>query len=300
MVGMRGMCLFLGLASPLPATAQVDDPATTPVVFAPGTVSVEGGNVFRGAFSPDGREFWFFRKVTEGEEDYRIFVSRLTEDGGWGPPEKVLLGGEYSELYPSISPDGGRMVFTSYRPIPGDTSDHPNAHLWYVDRNPDGSWGTPVFMSAPSTLANYDNNPRFRPDGTIEFRSTTPDWSTNTRHVTRWEGTRYGPAEPDTTLNAWDEWPDDVVVSSATLSPDGALAIFDVRHRGEEGLGPSDLWYSRLEDGDWTDPRPLEAGVNTPGDFENFVVFSPDGCAIHFVRGFHLYWRVETDAAAPR
>ena len=292
--------LLLTLTSPRPAPGQLEEPPTTAVVFAPGTVSVEGGNVFRGAFSPDGREFWFFRKVTEGEEDYRIFVSRRTEEAGWGQPEKVLLGGEYSELYPSISPDGGRMVFASYRPIPGDTSDHPNAHLWYVDRNPDGSWGTPVFMSAPSTLANYDNNPRFRPDGSIEFGSTTPDWSTNTRHVTRWAGTRYVPAEPDTTLNAWSEWSDDVVVSHVTLSPDGALAIFDVRHRNEEGLGTSDLWFSRLEDGDWSDPEPLEGGVNTPEDFENFAVFTPDGRELLFVRGFHLYWRIGTDAATGR
>jgi hypothetical protein len=290
-----GSLLLVLLLAPAASAQEATMGAT---VFAPGTISIEGGNVYRGAFTPDGREFWFFRKVTEGEEDYRIFVSRLSDDGSWGAPERVLLAGEYSELYPSISPDGGRMVFTSYRSVPGDTTDHPNANLWYVDRNPDGSWGTPVFMSAASTLANYDNNPRFRPDGAVEFGSTTPDWSRNDRFVTRWDGTRYGPPEPDPMPDAWARWRDDVTISNATLSPDGTLAVLDVREQDDEGRpGPSDLWFSRLVEGGWSEPERLAAGVNTPGDFENFAVFSPDGGTLHFVRGFHLYWRVLTEAA---
>jgi hypothetical protein len=288
---------LLGLAIATSTSAQEPSAPAEAEVFAPGAISIEDGNVYRGGFSPDGREFWFFRKVTEGEEDYRIFVSRLSDDGAWGEPERVLLGGEFSELYPSISPDGGRMVFASYRPIPGDPSDHPNANLWYVDRNPDGSWGTPVFMAAASTLANYDNNPRFRPDGAIEFGSTTPDWSTNTRLVTRWDGAQYGPPEPDTLLAAWAGWRDDMSISNATLSPDGTLAILDVRERGPEGLGPSDLWFSRRRDDGWSELEKVGGGVNTPDDFENFVVFSPDGSTIHFVRGFRLYWRVPTAIA---
>ena len=277
--------------------AQENSLLAEPVVFAPGVVSVEGGNVFRGAFSPDGLEFWFFRKVTEGEEDYRIFVSRSI-DGVWAEPERVLLGGEYSELYPSISPDGGRMVFASYRPVPGDTSDHPNANLSYSDRNPDDYWGTPVFMAAASTLANYDSNPRFRTDGAIEFGSTTPDWETTGRFVTRWDGKQYGPPEPDPLLDAWSGWRDDMRISNSTLSPDDTLAILDVRQRDTEGrLGPSDLWYSRREGDGWSNPEPLEAGINTPDAFENFAVFSPDGSEILFVRGFELYWRVSIEAA---
>lgn len=293
--------LLILILIPSPSIAfsmQYGSTGEAAAVFGPGTISIEGGNVFRGAFSPDGREFWFFRKVTEGAEDYRIFVSRLADDGSWGVPERVLLGGDYSELYPSISPEGGRMVFASYRAVPGDTIDHPNANLWYVDRNSDGSWSTPVFMSAASTLANYDNNPRFRPDGAIEFGSTTPDWSRTDRFVTRWDGTRYGVPETDPLLDAWAGWRDDVSIANATLSPDGALAILDVRERDDEGrLGPSDLWFSRRVDGGWSDPEPLAGGVNTPDDFENFAVFSPDGNAIHFVRGFQLYWRIATEAA---
>src|SRR5690349_6066545 len=92
-------------------------------------------NVFRGTFAPDGRTFLFFRKVAANrdDEDYRILQSRLV-NGRWTAPTRVTLGGEFSDLYPTISPDGRRLVFSSYRPVPGDTTSHRNAHLWYVDR----------------------------------------------------------------------------------------------------------------------------------------------------------------------
>jgi len=45
--------------------------------------------------------------------------------GGWSEAERVDLGGEFSDLYPTLTHDGQRLAFTSYRPFPGDTSAHP-------------------------------------------------------------------------------------------------------------------------------------------------------------------------------
>ena len=108
--------------APLRVLAQHGEPE----VFAPETIST--GNVYRGTFTPDGREFYFFKNVTEGEEDYRIFRSRLV-DKRWTTPQQINLGGDFSDLYPAISPDGQRMIFSSYRPAPGDTSAHSSAYL---------------------------------------------------------------------------------------------------------------------------------------------------------------------------
>ncbi|MEO8587889.1 MAG: hypothetical protein ABI432_00830 [Flavobacteriales bacterium] len=53
---------------------------------------------------------------------------------GWSEPSMVHFGAKNtSDLYPAPSPDGSVVVFTSYRPIPGDTSSHPSANLWYVE-----------------------------------------------------------------------------------------------------------------------------------------------------------------------
>src|SRR5688500_9919054 len=100
--------------------------STEAKVFGPDVLSA--GEVFRGSFTPDGRSFYFFKKVAPGEEEYRIFVSHL-KNNQWSEPVRVDLGGDYSDTYPAISKDGKRMAFASYRPVPGVEQKKPNAHL---------------------------------------------------------------------------------------------------------------------------------------------------------------------------
>lgn len=282
-------------ASPPPVAEGLAPPAAE--VFAPGSVSIPDSNVFRGAFTPDGRSFYFFRKVTPEQEDYRIYASRYAA-GRWLAPERVDLGGEYSDLYPTISPDGQRLVFTSYRPVPGDTAAHPNANLWYADRAGD-RWGPPVLMRAASTLANYDAGPHFGPGGAVYYKSTTPDWRTTHHRVTRWDGTAYGPPQEDETIAPWQDGPEDRYVWSGTLSPDGTLIILDISPVDAETgrRGATDLWVARRAGGGWSEPRLLAGGVNTPEAYENFVVFSPDGRELYFVRDFAQYYHVAVKAA---
>ena len=146
--------------TPLPESGQ-------PEVVGAGTISV--GNVYRGTFTPDGDTLYYFKNVTEGREDYRIFRSHRA-GGSWSPPERVTLGGDFSDLYPAITPDGRRMVFSSYRPAPGDTSAHPSAYLWYVERG-DSSWGTPVFMAEASAPAHYHSQLIFDAARRLVFQS---------------------------------------------------------------------------------------------------------------------------------
>ena len=47
-----------------------------------GAETVSTGNVFRGTFTSDGDTLYYFKNVTEGEEDYRIFRSHRS-DGSW-------------------------------------------------------------------------------------------------------------------------------------------------------------------------------------------------------------------------
>ncbi len=171
-------------------------------LFGAGVLSV--GEVYRGSFTPDGRTLYFFKKVTPEREDYRIFVSHLRA-GKWTEPERVRLGGDYSDLYPAISKDGKRLMFSSYRPAPGDTSPKPNAHLWYVDRKGTG-WGEPVFMAAANTLGHYHSWVEFGPDVAVYFRRTTPDWRSNETLLTRWNGKAYAPPVPFADALRWKNW----------------------------------------------------------------------------------------------
>lgn len=284
-VGLVALVLW-----PMPGRAGAQ---AAPTVFAPGIVSVEGLSLYRGAFSPDGSEFYFFRKVTPDQEDYRIYVTRRRGDA-WSPATRVVLGGEFSDLYPTIAPDGRHMVFTSYRPAPGDTSSHPNANLWYTERAVSG-WGAPVYMAAASTLANYDAGPVFVGNGAVRFVSTEPDWRTRHIRVTRWDGMRFGtpsPADSQANLLApWAGWRrGEVFIWNGLPSPDGRFMILEVSEVQGRRRQPPDLWVTFREGTGWREPRRLD-GADGPGT-ENFMLFSPDGRDLFFVRDFAIYYRL--------
>jgi hypothetical protein len=257
-------------------------------------------NVFRGTFAPDGRTFFFFRKVAQNprDEDYRIFDSRLV-DGHWTRPARVSLGGEFSDLYPTLTPDGRRLIFASYRPVPGDTSSHRNAHLWYADREGDG-WTTPIFMGKASFRGYYNHAPIAMADGSVFFAATTPDWRTQHTYLTRWNGREYSTAEPYELADRWKNWRNDVAIWSARPAPDGSFALIEVSQLDDEQKRlPADLYVSFKRGADWSEPQPLHGGVNS-GATENFAMVSPDMKQLVFVRDFSGFYRADLAKVLPR
>src|SRR3954462_15151169 len=96
---VAGFALFAVIR---PGVCQVPRDAssadTVPVVFGPGVLSA--GEVYRGSFAPDGKEFYFFRKIGPGEVYHILRATYAT--GSWSEPQRVILGGaEHSDLYPS-------------------------------------------------------------------------------------------------------------------------------------------------------------------------------------------------------
>jgi len=296
---MNKFFLFLALLLFVPNCIVAQELPYDPAdVFAPGIITKDSATIYRGSFTPSGNKLYFFRKMMPQGHDYKIFVSHLG-NGNWTEPKIVKLGGDFSNLYPSISPDGKRMVFTSYRPAPGDTVNYyTNANLWYVDWQQD-RWGKPVFMEEASTLANYDSGPRFMANGDIEFVSTSPDWSTRYPRLVSWDGEKYTNVRKNNFLDPWKNWkPNKYFLWEGTLSPKGNIMILGVSEidQANNRAKPSDHWYSkRTSDGSWTAPKPLRGNVNSEPYYENFTVFSPDGEYLYFVRDFKKYFRVSVD-----
>jgi hypothetical protein len=271
------------------ASAQVE-------VFGPGTISVEGESLYRGTFTPDGREFLFFRKVGDAGEDYRIYRSRMGHDG-WESPELLDLGAPgSSDLYPAVSPDGQWLVFSSYRPFPGDTSAAPNANLWFSAREGDG-WRDPHPMLGASAPANYDAGPWFDSASWLHYHTTLPERSeTYAMRVAPNATLAEGASSMDPLMEPFSGWREDTHVWSGTPSPDGSLMILDVSEIDADGRrGPTDLWVVWRRDGRWTEPQKLDDEINGPESYENFVVFAPDGGELFFVRGFATYYRLSVD-----
>lgn len=280
---------FIILFTGVPVAAQ------TPVVFGPGTISVEGNNLYKGSFAPDGQSFYFFRKVTEGEEDYRIFVSHLTEDG-WSKAEQVVLGeAGHSDLYPAVSPDGNHLVFSSYRPAGGEYDAHPNANLWIARRTETG-WSAPELLHPLSTPGHYHSGTTFDADGTLRYKSITRDWRQTIHRMAKMKNGGFTGYENDPTLAAWADWRrGEVYVWDGVESPDRSLMMLDVSEIGADGRrGPTDQWVALREGEGWAAPVRLGPAVNTDR-YENFVVFSPEGTHVYFARGFTTYYRMPVD-----
>lgn len=288
-------CATVLLVSVTVACAPASPPTdSAPELIGPATISV--GNLFRGTFTPDGDTLYYFRNVTEGREDYRLFRSHR-ESGRWSEPERVTLGGEYSDLYPAITPDGRRMVFSSYRPAPGDTSSHPSAYLWYVERE-GGAWGEPVFMAEASAWSHYHSQPIFDARGDLYFSRSTWEYRGHSEHVTQWDGTRYGPADTSATWQALrDRLPEHLHLYETTPGYDGTFALLVVAERPDSGRpGPPDLHVSFRTGSEWSTPRPLRGGVTTEGT-ENFAFYGPGGRDLYFVRDFAQLYRVPLASA---
>ena len=258
----------------------------------------DSARLFRGTFSADGRTLYYFLKVTPNQEDYRIHVSTWG-DGRWATGRRLDLGGEFSDLYPSVTRDGKRMVFASYRPAPGDTSSHRNAYLWYTDRRGDG-WGPPVFIGSAARWNHYHSGPIIRDDRSITFARATPDYRSSTKLEIRWNGKEYGPATEVTADPSvpWRSWrPRSHHVWGGLLSPKGDFALLDISELDARGRrGPADVWVSFRRGEDWTEPVPVGGGVNRAG-YENFVTFHPDGCSLVFVRDFSTFQRISIEGA---
>jgi Tol biopolymer transport system component len=261
-----------------------------PEVFGAGVLSE--GEVFRGSFSPDGQTFYFFKKIRPRTEEYRVFSSRLVR-GVWTAPAKVDLGGEHSNTYPTVSPDGRRLVFASSRPVPGYPT---NFYLWQVEQAKKG-WSDPVFLSQLNTPGQYHSWASFAADGRLYFRRTTPDWRTNQSFVASFSGSRPNVVTQDEVIESCKALAPDIRIVGGLPGPRSGLYFLDVAVP-REGETPehSDVWVCEYIAGAWVRPRPLGPEINS-GAFETFPFFSPDGTYLYFVRGFSTFYRVRFDSA---
>jgi hypothetical protein len=284
--------LLTAAAMPLTAQARCEASPHTATTFAPQLVDT--GRVFGGMLSPGGNELFYFHKQPPfNEESYWIVTSRQAADGGWMAPERVALGGDHSDMYPTMSADGRRLIFASYRRAPDDSSAKPNASLWESLRVGTG-WGAPMPLASQARPGFYHSQVRLDRRGDLYYRRTSPDWrSTETLVARAQDGAFEAPQRWDA-VHRWNAADVGGEVVGGVLAPGDSLVILEVRTRDPATgrVGFADLWSSRRTADGYSRPMPLGAGVNDPRTHETFVFFSPDGCDLLFVRGFTRFMRV--------
>jgi L-ascorbate metabolism protein UlaG (beta-lactamase superfamily) len=147
-------------------------------------------------------------------------------------------------------------------------------------------------MADVATLGHYHSWVEIGHDGALYFRRTTPDWSRNVTMRAPWDGHAFGAPEPYADVERWKHWRSDVRIAGGAPGPDGRLVFLDVATTNPtSGRGASDIWVSLRRGSQWTDPKPLGAGVNADG-YDIFPFVSPDGRDLYFVRDFATFHRV--------
>src|SRR5688572_16105155 len=156
--------ILLGATGPLQASAAPQ--RWTPVAIASDQYEATP------AFSPDGRELYFFR-ADRNFDHYRLLWSRC-ERSGWTAPEAVPFAAAPGvlEADPFVSADGQRLYYVSAGPGPGETpSADADLDIWLVQRDRAGQWGAPHRLPEPVNSPATELLPRLDHRGRLWFGS---------------------------------------------------------------------------------------------------------------------------------
>jgi hypothetical protein len=254
-----------------------------PIMFEPGIISATESNEWGICFTPDGNTAYFTRRdLSTGQK--RIYETSKTATG-WSMPKIAPFSTDEDEA-PFITQDGLRLFFASFRPLPdGSTTVEYDSNIWFVDKTTQG-WSTPkpVAGSVNRSMkqkevwpANYEAGPVIDSVGNLYF--WTKSRQTNSSNLYKAQLNKQGRYENP--IELIEPSSHSFFDSSPIVSPDGTILFFSSDNR-PEGVGGTDIFYSRLVDGNWSRPKSLAPQIiNTYFD-ESCAGFSPDGKYFYF------------------
>lgn len=242
-----------------------DPPGPQPALFAPGVVSTCKEHS-AAMFSPKGDEVYFGRMFPA------VIYCMKRIGARWTEPFAMPFSGEYNDLYPSISPDGKKVFFSSDRPAEDSGGRLPRGQvrLWMCERTQE-AWSDAVLLGDEINLGRRISAHSMSSSGTLFFTRSNDGTD---MYQARGFGTDTVTVEklaPGLNSQAPDHCP--------YIAPDESFIILS-SFRG--GHGMSDLFISfKREDGSWTVPVNMGPTVNSVAKDE-YPFVSPDGNYLFF------------------
>jgi len=234
-------------------------PGMTPEVFAPGIISVENAREFSGSFSPDGKEYYFFR-LESGVG--MMMVCRLTGDR-WSTPQLASFDAGYMDREPHITRDGKRLFFCSNRPFPGSGEGGARrpTQVWLMEREGD-AWGPPKHLGMGMFPSTSDQGNLFMGSRVLKL--------IDDRFV------EVGLLEDDPAVPSNERLPR----QHTLIAPDESYHVFDANEN---------LYLSfRSKEGTWAKPVDLSKKMGLAGGW--LPTLSPDRQYLFFAYRDDIYW----------
>ncbi len=264
-------------------------PGTTPVVFAPGIVSLDTSVEGWGTMSPDGKEFYFHAagrtpgatvaeppgRARFGPQPLAIMVTRLGP-GGWTFPEQVAATAGYSARGPHVSLDNKRLYWEWLRAVPSGEADPLNlgTGIWASERTREG-WSAPSYVGQAMAVTTSTSGDLFASD--------LSELDKGVERVARvvMQGGKF--ARFERLQGGFDRVLSDKVRNTAhpVVAPDGTYMLFD------SGAGPARVCF-RNADGSWGDAIDLSEHGLDPRMQVTSV--SPDGKYVFLAKNGDIYW----------
>ncbi len=250
----------------------------------PQTINIPVYNHIFPSLSGDGMKMIFFTNYTNSEG----FEPRYTEKTGperWAEPEPLTGLYKYGLDHIGsfcLSYDGNTIVFSSRR-SPGIG----NYDIWFSEREGSG-WSRPKNPGKPLNSPTHEGNPSLSPDGkTLYFMRCEKMDNLNKNHCALYVSHRVSPtrwSEPEKLpahINTGHE-------TTPRILADGKTLVFASGRSG--GKGMLDLYETRMENGQWSDPVALTF-INT--DHNDEIVSIPArGDIIYFNAPYKNYQNI--------
>ena len=245
-------------------------PDTVPIIFAPGIICLDNRFEARGAFSPDGKSFYF----TITNEDFtsqKIFFCEYLNNR-WTKPDTASFSKTFNNHEPFFSFDGQKLFFTSDR----DKQTKENTRdLFFVNKLRNG-WSEPVKLDTPINSGYKENFFSQSRSGTIYFVSNRPGgYGVVDIYFIKLDNGKYVKLyNIGNTINFG-------YAADPCIAPDDSYLIFSSARKVDADY--LDLYLSFNEKGIWSEPVNMGNLINTKAN-EYSPFLSPDGKYLFFVR----------------
>lgn len=255
-------------------------------IFAPGIVSTDQYEHSAPAFSPDGSVVLW---TVIGNSSPTYLLEMKYENGAWTKATKPSFADTTADdFYPSFSPDGKKLYFSSRRKVPKGYAADRDIRIWEIERSKEG-WGKPELFDT-NIAKGHDYAHSITKDGSLYFSSRL---SGGTNFVIRRSGKVNGsntaPVMLPYNINSigYEDGP--------YIAPDESFLIFESQR--PEGYLRLYITFRQNDDG-WSLPIDMGPKINS-GKGERFARLSPDGKYLFFgsfrnmsatSRGADIFW----------